>query len=530
MKRNKLLLLIYLLLLISCKKSVDSSPVRNPSDLKYINVTDTREGRAVTTLAPTVETGGLVPAFELISITDANGNILDASYSEYVSIGESFYSSVRVNEGISDENGNPVTAVPVVNSAANGVITIRTGHKFTAGDYYFTIKVSTQYNGIEYSTVFDKGFHLHVAPLLPATLVYSPKNQNLVYGSTESKTTTPIMPNANPEVSFELATGSDKLSINKATGSVSLAPGYVYTKYDTLTPVIRVVSNISGETVLFENKLRVIITDKPEVMPIETIYFFYPALYTTGSYPSGGEGFSVQVIQAGNGEDIWGEIDNSNGKALVAPVERPKENTRQTILETQTYNSANVTKPTTSWMVTTTQDLTPFQYGYELSFNYYYMPAFQTYMADGRTPTDMEVYISTDYTGGTIQDAEGNWLNGTWTKVNETIRCRRSEGTGSTGVSSGAPWGPEFTGTPYPGDQKGADPDNRKRPALGTFYGKWVQCSYNIPQEEISPTFTVAFKIASYFDGEIRNNTSAPGRGGIYFLSDFNYKAIEPAN
>ncbi|HTG55496.1 MAG TPA: hypothetical protein VL943_04465, partial [Niabella sp.] len=158
----------------------------------------------------------------------------------------------------------------------------------------------------------------------------------------------------------------------------------------------------------------------------------------------------------------------------------------------------------------------------------YYMPAFQTYMSDGRTPTDLEVYISTDYAGGSIQDAEGNWLNGTWTRVNDDIICQRSEGVNSSSVSTGAPWGPQFTGTPYPGDQKGADPDHKKRPALGTFYGKWVKCTYNISTSQLSPTFTVAFKVASYFEGELRNNTAAPGRGGIYFLSDFNYRAVEP--
>src|SRR5690606_21811246 len=167
------------------------------------------------------------------------------------------------------------------------------------------------------------------------------------------------------------------------------------------------------------------------------------------------------------------EVDNSTGKTFVAPPERPEENITQTVLETQTHNGSGVTTPTTSWMVTTTQDLTPYRYGYDLSFNYYYMPNFQTYMADGRAPIDMEVYISTDYTGGTIQDAEGNWLNGTWTKVNDVMRCWR-------GGANGAPWGSEFIGTPYPGDQKGNDPDGKKRPALGTFYGRWVKCSYDI--------------------------------------------------
>ena len=183
------------------------------------------------------------------------------------------------------------------------------------------------------------------------------------------------------------------------------------------------------------------------------------------------------------------------------------------------------TKPTSTWMVTQTQDITPFQFGYDLSFNYYYQPAYQTYLSDGRTPTDLEVYISTDYTQGDIQDEDGNFINGTWEKVNADMRCNRSLGV-SAGKSTGAPWGPEFTGTPYPGNQNGADPDGRKRPGT-TFYNKWVRCSYDIPASKISTTFTVAFKVTSYFTGELTNNSASPGRGGTYFLSDFHYKAAE---
>src|SRR5690606_36146581 len=258
------------------------------------------------------------------------------------------------------------------------------------------------------------------------------------------------------------------------------------------------------------------------------IYFFYPTLFATGSYPTGGDGFIVQTIRKGNGEDIWGEIDNSTGRAFVRPPERPAENTNQTVLETQTYRGT-ITEPTTSWLVTTTQDLTPYKYGYKLSFNYYYMPGFHVYMADGRAADDLEVYISTDYKGGTIQDAAGNWLNGTWTQVNEQMRCQKSLGLVNN-VSSGAPWGDEFIGTPYPGNQTGADPDGKKRPALGTFYNKWVKCAYDILPEQITNTVTVAFRVNSRFAGKLENvsGSSIIGRGGHYFLTDFNYKAEEP--
>lgn len=530
MKNKQLVLvLLYFLVVAACDDSSYTSEmaeIYSPSELHYVDILDAREGGNITTAPPTVQTGGLTPEFEIVQIRKEDGTVLDEGQMEFISMGSSTVVEIGVDPeaGKVDENGNPIDSISAVNSSENGVISISPGHNLTVGDYYFTIKVHTESGGVEYSTTFEDAFHLYISPLLPSNLIYSPKTQNLVYSDADSKTSEPLMPDANPDVTFELDNYTDKLVIDGETGSISLSPDYNYVEYDTLYPTIRVVSNISQEVTLFEDKLTTIITDTPQEMPLETLYFFYPSLNTNGSFPTGGDGFSVQVDIPGNGDDIWGVVDNSNGKFLEAPQERPLENTTQTILETQT-NSGPVTQPTSSWMVTTTQDLTLFEYGYDLSFNYYYQPAFQTYMEDGRTPADLEVYISTDYTGGDIQDADGNWVNGTWTRVNESIVCQRSEGT-SSGRSSGAPWGPEFTGTPYPGNQEGPDPDGRKTPGT-SFYGKWVKCSYTIDPSQISPNFTVAFKVATYFEGELLNNDEVPGRGGIFFLSDFNYKGVE---
>ncbi len=519
------LLCCWVIVSFSCKEDLRTNPPGAPYDLRYVNVGNAREGGQIVTAPPTVQTGGLTPKFELIGISRSDGSSLDDSFLQYVRIGQSHVVDIPISPdaGYVDGDGNPLTFFASENTASNGIITVAAGHTFSAGDYFFDIKVTTQDGDIKYETIFEKAFHLNVGPLLPTNLVYTPKNQNLVYGQTDSKTSVPLMPSANPDVTFELATEGDKLVIDGKTGEISLAPDYIYSEYDTLTPIVKIISNISGEETLFRNRITTIITDKPETMPLETIYIFYPTLRTAGSYPTGGDGFTVQVIRRGNGEDIWGEVDNSTGRTFVRPPERPQENTTQTVLETQTYNASNATTPTTSWMVTTTQDLTPYRYGYKLSFNYYYMPHFQTYMANGGSPTDLEVYISTDYTGGAIQDANGNWLNGTWTQVNDVMRCRKGNATGSS-------WGNEFIGTPYPGNQSGDDPDGKKRPDLGTFYGMWVKCSYDIAPEQITNNVTVAFKIASYFEGELLNNTTVPGRGGIYFFSDFNYKAVEPEN
>lgn len=522
---NKRLLAAFLffLTLLSCDNSSfieDIVKSSTPTQLRYMDISGARENKAIVTNAPTVETGGVIPVFELVSIAKKDGTLLDDSYLQFVSIGQTTVKTVNVI----DVNGNVVGSGSTYDASQNGVITIAEGNNFTVGDYYFTIKVTTDVKGVQSSTVFDKAFHLNVGPLLPSVLIYSPKNQNLIVGS-NNKSTAPIVPNANPEIKFELGTLSDKLVIDSATGVISLSPNYQYTANETLTPIVKVISKISNEVVPFTNVIAIIVSNTPVAVPIDSILFFYPTLKTTGSYPAGGDGFGVQVDIPGNGEDIWGEVDNTTPRAFVAPPERPKTNTAQTILEVQT-NRASATDPTSSWMVASTQDLTPFQYGFKLSFTYYYMPAFQIYMADGRTPVDIEVYISTNYKGGDIQDATGKFLNGNWTKVNNAIRCNRSEGVNTANLSTGAPWGPEFIGTPYPGDQKGLDPDGRKNPST-TFYNKWVRCTYDIPVSQISKNYTVAFKVSSNFQGTLLNNTTVPGRGGSFYFTDLSFKASE---
>ncbi|WP_461533159.1 hypothetical protein [Sinomicrobium sp.] len=528
MKNKKLILLwCCIMSMIACEESSFKSELEDfqvPSDLKYASITDARETKAIVTAAPTIQTGGLTPTFEIVSISTEDGTVLDDSYMEYISVGEVTSGDYQVDPelGKVDENGNPITFYTAENASQNGIISIADGHEFTVGDYYFTIKVTTESDGVKYETTFDDAFHLFVSPLLPSNLIYSLKNQNLVYGDPESKTREPILPNSNPDVSFELVDYTDKLQIDPETGSISLAPGYAYSTYDTISPTVKVISNITEESVVFEDKVTTIITDKPEEMPVETINIFYPTLRTSGLFPTSGEGFSIQVDNPGEARSIWGNLGHGAMRDYVGPPDRPEENTSQTILGSQTYaNGSSTTKPNDTWLVINTQDLTPFQYGYKLSFTYYYQAHYVNYLADGRTPTDMEVYISTDYTGGDIRDPEGNWLNGTWTQVNEVIRCRRA-----TVQLHSDEWGEEFIGTPYPGYQTGPDPDGRKNPDR-PVNGYWIKCEYDIPVDQISPNFTVAFNIRSYFEGEILNNDVVPGRGGIYFFSDFNFKGVE---
>jgi len=493
-----------------------------PESLKYMNIVNGREGKAIISGTPSLSTGNLIPYFEIVNGYNGDGSVLDDSFMSYVTISNPETSAWKLDnkdEYPVNENGDTIKGGTNINLLDAGVITIADGNNFTVGDYYFSVKVTTKGNGQTFSTVFDKVFHIKVEPLLPPYLIYQLKTQNLIYGDPNSKTSVPLIPVGNKDVRFSLESDEGKISIDPSTGAVSLHSNYIYNGYDTIRPSIKVTSNISEESISFPGSLVVIVTNVPEIMPIESILLFYPTLATTGAFPSGGDGFSVQVVTLGLSSRIWGPQANSTGGTFVAPPERPSTNGAQKAIEACANSSASSTTPTTFWCIMTTQDLSLYNVGYDLFMTYYYMPVFQSYLSDGRTPTDLEIYVSTDYTGGAIQNSNGSWANGTWTKINEEITC-------NIGGVNGAPWGEAFVGTPYPGNQAGEDPDGRKDPARSP-YQKWVKCSYDITKYKNSSTFTVAFKVASYFTGTLLNNATAPGRGGRYFLTDFNIIATE---
>lgn len=507
----------------------------NPSDLSYMEIKNARESSTIISGIPTVSTNGLIPFFEVIEGYDQNDNLLDESYMQYVSIAnpDTTYWSLGDQEYYPvDEKGDTVKGGVNINLSNAGVITISEGNKFTVGDYYFTIKVTTKYKDKTFSTVFNKAFHLNVEPLLPQYLIYQLKHQNLIYGDANSKSNKPIIPLGNKDVRFSLKDNTDKLIIDDATGEVSLHPNYAYNGFDTIQPVINVTSNISNETVSFSNSLVVIVTDVETIMPIESIYFFYPTLKTTGAKPTGGEGFSVQVVESGSCQRIWGVQTNSTGGALIPPPERPEGNGSQKPLETVTHGAANpapqTTTPSTSWCVLSTTDLTTYKDGYDIFIGFYYRSYFVDYMDDGRTPTELEVYISTDYNGGLIQNSDGSWTNnGTWSKINDQITCQIGIGQDANGNPTGESWGKPFIGTPYPGNQKGLDPDGKKNASISSDYGQWIKCSYDITNYKTCKTFTVAFRVESFFSGKIMRNETPGGRGGSHFLTDFYFVANE---
>ena len=68
----------------------------------------------------------------------------------------------------------------------------------------------------------------------------------------------------NSDVYFELGSDQDKLTIDSSTGEITLNNSYSITETIDISPIINVVSNISGEVVAFENILNIRLSQTPE--------------------------------------------------------------------------------------------------------------------------------------------------------------------------------------------------------------------------------------------------------------------------
>ena len=78
-------------------------------------------------------------------------------------------------------------------------------------------------------------------------------------------------------------------------------------------------------------------------------------------------------------------------------------------------------------------------------------------------------------------------------------------------------------GLPYPGDQKGDDPEGKKD-SYKNADGKWVRCELNLNNYKNEDKFTLKFKLQSNFTGNI---SGATGRAGRHMISDVHFKATE---
>jgi hypothetical protein len=532
---------------------------QDPTGLVYAEVTNVREYSAVKTGVPVLNTDGLIANFEIVSGRSADGTILDATYMTAVSIanptlnislvlengksiniegdiesiinekneiifnqdneliidenlklvlndnGDTVFHVLDLDSPIAENNGQLATVVYNYTTKNSGTIQIADDNKFGIGNYYFTIKVNTSINDINYTTTFEDVFHLGVGPQLVTSLLYSPLAQNLVVGP-NAKTSTPYLITGNPAVTFALSSDDDKLDINTDTGVITLESGYATTENDTIYPSVAVTSTISGETTTFQGEgfLMLVASNTPVTLPKKTNYFFYPTFQANNKL----YGYSKETLDLGSITEtkVWIQ----SGPAAMATAERPSDVTG--IKSLFTNATAGTQEFHESFVTVNSQDLTRFRLGYDLSTVFYIKNQYVEYMPSGISPSDLEIFISTDYSG---EDTSS-----TWTKINDQLTCQINK------LDA-----PTFIGTPYPGDQKlKSGMSNQGQDTSKNADAKWVRCEFDLNSYKDVKTFALKFKFTSNFTkSEYPNGIKGVGssRIGRYYISDVHFKASE---
>ena len=199
---------------------------------------------------PFVNSNGQVVYYDLISISKDEVELGD-EYTQFVSITNPFDETVQMNDG---------STVTIKNATNAGQITIEENDRFENGDYYFSIRAWIDQDNV---FEFDKIWHLKIGPELVSAVKYCPVSYNFVTGE-NNLTSLVELGQGNSDVYFELGSDQDKLTIDSSTGEITLNNSYSITESIDISPIINVVSNISGEVVAFENILNIRLSQTPE--------------------------------------------------------------------------------------------------------------------------------------------------------------------------------------------------------------------------------------------------------------------------
>jgi len=520
--RLSYLAIIVTLLLQSCEdKSSFGEDLQGavfPTEITYPDILNAREFVEVESAAPFLNTNGHPVTFELVSIKKGE-EMLDASYLSDVSIKN--YSVIESKVRDASDTLNPYT-IYTKDLYEMGKITIAENDKFSNGEYFFTIKVSAEINGVMESNVFEDVLRLYIGPELVVGIAYCPFNMNFVSG--ESTTSNPVeLIGGNPDIRFELGSESDKLSIDAVTGALSLNSSYTVSATEYLNPIINVVSNITDEAVSFEGTavFSAVLSTAPVVLDKQNEYFFFPNLIPVSkdNLALGGDGWSRQVVEFDTTDDDWYN-PKAVWQAATPPVDTPdalavREESGVQWTQRLQIPWWTMENQHDSWVVIDAQNLALYQGCFDSKVVFWYNLYFdkdQTnngYEEDGSTPIAFEVKISTNYTGDvTTTD---------WTPVNDILECEINDN------------GTIFTGMPYPGNQKGLNPDGLKD-LTKNANKKWVRGELNLEDYKTEEAFTIAFRIKTYFDGDTPytvNKWNANGMKGFIRLSNVHFVATE---
>ncbi|MCA0932468.1 hypothetical protein LCM02_08395 [Lutimonas saemankumensis] len=494
-----------------------------PMSIDYPEILNSREFSYIQSAAPFVDANGHAVEFEIVSARRGDQQ-LDETYMEFVSI---------LNAEII-ETPNPIYDGPmyIEDLGSMGTIIIAEGNPFGYGDYYFTIRLTTVNEAGETVTeVFEDAFHLNIAPGLVEGLSYCPFKMNFVSG--EGTTSGPAeLFGGNPDVRFELATESDKLSIDAVTGALSLNTSYVPVETETLNPIINVVSNVSEEVTSFEGTFAAVASLTPVELEKENDYFFFPKLKLTSKQNAalGGDGYSRVFVEhktgdvhikAGDPEEttnwfiskaLWRNHKNSPVVDTPDAIEVREEagvNGTQT-LEHQMWT---ITGPSESWIIMDPQNLALYKGCFDSKAVFWYkifMNDNSGYEEDGSTPIELEVHITSNYTGDVTTTS--------WTQVNDILECEINNN------------GTVFTGTPYPGDQSGIQPPNGVKDPSNSPNDLWVRAELDLDEYRSEEAFTIAFRFKTQYEEEpfyVDPETGEHVLNGSVRLSNVHFVASE---
>lgn len=497
--RNVVIFFITALLFFSCEKEPSQGDVSEdnlkPKSMSYPELINVREFSEIKSSIPFVSANNEIVYFEILSVRNDEG-LLDETYLQHVAIINPVEDTVA-----SEDYGD----INFVDSGGAGTVTIEEGNSFSYGDYYFTVEATVKKNGKEYSNVFEDVLHLKIGPELVSAITYCPVTYNLVEGE-GSETDEATIPSGNPDVRFELASDTDKLEINPETGSISLKASYNVTDTLKIEPSVNVISNISEEVVTMEPGLiRIFASEEPEEVKTPTDYLFYPTLEETSTR----FGYTRIVVEPGGlkvttnkKNKVWKQIQPTN---LADSVRNDAGINGVKALSTLNVDwGPKGSNRHVSWVVMNPQNLTKYSGCYKAEATFWIRNNNIEYLNDGRTPSALEIFITDDFTG----DLE----TANFTQINDILQCQINNE------------GEVFTGTPYPGNQEGPDPDGLKDPSRNAD-GEWVKCTLDLTPYLDQEDFVLAFKYASYFQGKII--AGEDGFAGAHQISDVHYKANE---
>jgi hypothetical protein len=365
-----------------------------------------------------------------------------------------------------------------------------------------------------YTEIFEDVLHINIDPQ-PATLLYSPVAQNLIVGLSPN-TTAPFITGGNPEISFGLGSDIDKLTINAETGVISLLPEYSTTENDTIYPAVQAISKITGEITEYQGDgfLWIVASNTEVELPRAISYFFQPSFESVGKQ----YGYVIDIITPGSPNNVWTQSAPSNLVPILDP-EVPEVSNRRSIgtnivADVPELGSGKWSVPHESDAILNSQNLSIYQFGFDVNAVFYYYNQYVEYYPEGdpnygKTPTDLEVYISFNYTGDNA--------SATWIKVNDLITSQVETRDSFSGMSYPGPWTPPFFN----------DFKREEDKATQKSDGKWCRAELDLNPYVNETNFTLKFKFASYFDEPVKFVNGSALRGGRYHVSDVYYVAKE---